>query len=102
MPGQFSNYKNISGILTEEELLLKVLEIVKDVKAHATTLLPIYINSISSVKTEYLKHLSSIVMNENSFMNESDINYQSLLMASSIEKQEDTLFDMLRSRMFLC
>lgn len=100
LPGQFSNYKNISGILTEEELLLKVLEIVKDVKAHATTLLPIYINSISSVKTEYLKHLSSIVMNENSFMNESDINYQSLLMASSIEKQEDTLFDMLRSRMF--
>ena len=95
----FCKYTDIQGILTEEELLLKVLEIIQDVKPHADTLLPIYRNSISSVKRAYIEHISSIQMNDFSFTEDYDIDLQHLLMASSIEKQDEILFDKLRSLM---
>ena len=40
-------------------------------------------------------------MDENSFMEDSDINLQTLLLASTIEKQENALFDALRAMMFV-
>ena len=98
---EFSSYKNISEILTEEDLLLKILEILGDVKPYAEQLLPIYRNSISLIKTSYISHLSSIVMDENSFIDDSDINLQTLLLASTIEKQDDSLFEILRAMMFV-
>lgn len=95
----FSKYSNVQGILTEEGLLLKVLEIVQDVKPHAAVLLPIYKESISSVKRAYIEHISSIQMNDSSFTEDSDVNLQHLLLASTIEKPDDILFDKLRSLM---
>lgn len=95
----FCKYTDVQGILTEEELLFKVLETVQDVKPYADTLLPIYGNSISSVKRAYIEHISSIQMNYSSFTEDSDIDLQHLLMASSIEKQDEILFDKLRSLM---
>lgn len=95
----FSKYSDVQGILTEEELLLKVLDIVQDVKPHAATLLPIYKESISSVKRAYIEHISSIQMNDSSFTEDSDVNLQHLLMASTIEKPDGILFDKLRSLM---
>lgn len=95
----FCKYTDVQGILTEEELLLKVLETVQDVKPHADTLIPIYRNSTSFVKRAYIEHISSIQMNSSSFTEDSDINLQLMLMASSIEKQDEILFDKLRSLM---
>lgn len=95
----FSKYSNVQGILTEEGLLLKVLEFVQDVKPHAAVLLPIYKKSISSVKRAYIEHISSIQMNNSSFTEDSDVNLQHLLLASTIEKLDDILFDKLRSLM---
>lgn len=95
----FCKYTDIQDILTEEELLLKVLETVQDVKPYADTLLPIYRNSISSVKRAYIEHISSIQLNYFSFTEDSDIDLQHLLMASSIEKQDEILFDKLRTLM---
>lgn len=95
----FSKYSDVRGILTEEELLLKVLDIVQDVKPHAATLLPIYKESISSVKRAYIEHISSIQMNDSSFTEDSDVNLQHLFMASTIEKPDGILFDKLRSLM---
>lgn len=95
----FCKYTDIQDILTEEELLLKVLETVQDVKPYADTLLPIYRNSISSVKRAYIEHISSIQLNDFSFTEDSDIDLQHLLMASSIEKQDEILFDKLRTLM---
>lgn len=99
LPEEFSRYKEIRGVLKDEDLLLKVLDIVQDVKPHSETLLPIYTNSISSVKRAYIEHLSSIIMDESSFIEDSDINLQTLLMASTIEKQDDALFEKVRSLM---
>lgn len=101
LPKEFSKYKNIIGILTEEKLLLKLLELIGDVKTYADKLLPIYKDCISLVKTAYIDHLSSLVLDENSFIEDSDINLQTLLMCSTIEKQEDTLFDALRTKIFI-
>lgn len=95
----FSKYSDVRGILTEEEMLLKVLDIVQDVKPHAATLLPIYKESISSVKRAYIEHISSIQMNDSSFTEDSDVNLQHLFMASTIEKPDGILFDKLRSLM---
>lgn len=97
----FCKYSEVKVILTEEDLLLKVLEKIQDVKPHAETLLPIYRNSISSVKRAYIEHISSIQLNEFSFTEDSDINLQNLLMASSIEKQDDSLFEKIRSLMIV-
>ena len=94
---EFSKYSDVRGILTEEELLIKVLEIVQDVKPHTETLLPIYMESISTVKRAYIEHISSILMNDSSFSEDSDINLQHLLMASTIEKPDGILYDKLRS-----
>jgi hypothetical protein len=95
---ELSDYKELSGILTDEELLLKVLEQVKDVKAHSRQLLPIYKDSISIVKAAYIEHLSSIDLDETSFIDDSDENLLTLLMASTIEKPEDTLYDSIRNK----
>ena len=97
----FSKYSDVRGIMTEEELLLKVLDIVQDVKPHAATLLPIYKESISSVKRAYIEHISSIQMNDSSFTEDSEFDLQYLLMASTIEKPDDILFDKLRSLMYV-
>ena len=66
LPDEFSEYKELNGILTEDKLLLRILECIKDVKAHQSVLLPIYQESISPVKTAYIDHLSSMVLNEQS------------------------------------
>lgn len=97
----FSKYSDVRGIMTEEELLLKVLDIVQDVKPHAATLLPIYKDSISSVKRAYIEHISSIQMNDSSFTEDSELDLQCLLMASTIEKPDDILFERLRSLMYV-
>jgi predicted RNA-binding protein with RPS1 domain len=98
LQNEFADYKGISGILTEEELLLKVLELSDDVKTYSKLLLPVYKNSISPVKTAFIEHISSIDLDETSFIEDTDDNLQILLMASTIEKPEVALFDLLRNK----
>ena len=101
LPDEFSEYKELNGILTEDKLLLRILECIKDVKAHQSVLLPIYQESISPVKTAYIDHLSSMVLNEQSCIDKDDICIQTLLMASTIEKPENSLYDSLRNIIFI-
>lgn len=101
LPDEFSEYKDLNGILTEDKLLLRILECIKDVSAHQSVLLPIYKESISPVKTAYIDHLSSMVLNEQSCIDKDDICIQTLLMASTIEKPENSLYDNLRNKIFI-
>lgn len=98
---EFSTYKNIKELCIEDNLLLNVLDLIKDVKPHADVLLPIYKNSVSAIKSAYLGCLASIEVNENSFTEDSDINLQTFFMASTIEKQEKSLFDSLRDKVYV-
>ena len=97
LPDEFAQYSKLGGVLTDDNLLIKVLEVVGDVKEHEQVLLPVYKESISKVKTLYISHLSAINFNENSCREKSDINVQTLLLASSIEKPEAELFETLRN-----
>lgn len=96
-PDEFAQYSKLGGILTDDNLLIKILEVIGDVKEHEQVLLPVYKESISKVKTLYISHLSAIYFNENSCREISDINVQTLLLASSIEKPEAELFETLRN-----
>lgn len=97
IPDEFARYSKLQGIYTGDELLIKILEVIGDVKEYEQVLLPIYKESISKVKTMYIYHLSAINLKENSCKGESDINVQTLLLASSIEKPETELYESLRS-----
>ena len=101
LPDEFSGYKELKGILTEDQLLLHILDSIKDVKGHESVLLPIYKESISPVKTAFVNHLSAINLNEQSCVDKNDLCIQILLMASTIEKPEDSLFDKLRNTLFI-
>lgn len=96
-PDEFAQYSKLGGILTDDNLLIKILEVIGDVKEHEQVLLPVYKESISKVKTLYISHLSAINLNEDSCREKSDINVQTLLLASSIEKPETELFEALRN-----
>lgn len=97
LPDEFAKYSKLRGIVTDDDLLIRILEVIGDVKEHEQVLLPIYKDSISKVKTLYISHLSAINLNENSCKEKSDINVQTLLLASSIEKPEAELFETLRN-----
>ena len=97
LPDEFAKYSKLRGIVTDDDLLIRILEVIGDVKEHEQVLLPIYKDSISKVKTLYISHLSAINLNENSCKEKSDINLQTLLLASSIEKPEAELFETLRN-----
>ena len=97
-PDEFSKYASLRGVLTDDDLLIRILEIVGDVKEHEEVLLPIYKDSISKVKSLYLSHLSSINFNEESCKEKNDINVQTLLLANSIEKPGAELYDSLRNK----
>ena len=97
-PDEFSKYASLRGVLTDDDLLIRILEIIGDVKEHEEVLLPIYKDSISKVKSLYLSHLSSINLNEESCKEQSDINVQTLLLANSIEKPGTELYDSLRNK----
>ena len=97
LPDEFAKYSKLRGIVTDDDLLIRILEVIGDVKKHEQILLPVYNDSISKVKTLYISHLSAINLNENSCKEKSDINVQTLLLASSIEKPEAELFDTLRN-----
>lgn len=97
LPDEFSTYSKLRGVVTDDDLLIRILEVIGDVKEHEQVLLPVYKESISKVKTLYISHLSAINLNENSCREKSDINVQTLLLASSIEKPEAELFETLRN-----
>ena len=97
LPDEFAQYSKLRGVFTDDTLLIKVLEVIGNVKEYEQVLLPIYKESISKVKTLYISHLSAINLNENSCKGKSDINVQTLLLASSIEKPEAELFETLRN-----
>ena len=97
LPDEFAQYSKLRGVLTDDTLLIKVLEVIGNVKEYEQVLLPIYKESISKVKTLYISHLSAINLNENSCKEKSDINVQTLLLASSIEKPEAEVFETLRN-----
>ena len=97
LPDELAKYSKLRGIVTDDALLIRILEVIGDVKEHEQVLLPVYKDSISKVKTLYISHLSAINLNENSCKENSDINVQTLLLASSIEKPEAELFETLRN-----
>ena len=97
LPDEFAKYSRLRGIVTDDDLLIRILEVIGDVKKHEQILLPVYKDSISKVKKLYISHLSAINLNENSCKEKSDINVQTLLLASSIEKPEAELFETLRN-----
>lgn len=97
LPDEFAKYSKLKGVVTDDDLLIRILEVIGDVKEHEQVLLPVYKESISKVKTLYISHLSAINLNENSCREKSDINVQTLLLASSIEKPEAELFETLRN-----
>ena len=97
LPDEFAKYSNLRGVVTDDDLLIRILEVIGDVKEHEQVLLPVYKDSISKVKALYISHLSAINLNENSCREKSDINVQTLLLASSIEKPEAELFESLRN-----
>lgn len=97
LPDEFSKYSKLRGVVTDDDLLIRILEVIGDVKEHEQVLLPVYKESISKVKTLYISHLSAINLNEDSCREKSDINVQTLLLASSIEKPEAELFETLRN-----
>lgn len=97
LPDEFAKYSKLRGVVTDDDLLIRILEVIGDVKEHEQVLLPVYKDSISKVKTLYISHLSAINLYENSCKEKSDINVQTLLLASSIEKPEAELFEYLRN-----
>lgn len=97
LPDELAKYSKLRGIVTDDALLIRILEVIGDVKEHEQVLLPVYKDSISKVKTLYISHLSAINLNENSCKENCDINVQTLLLASSIEKPEAELFETLRN-----
>ena len=82
LPDEFAQYSKLRGVFTDDTLLIKVLEVIGNVKEYEQVLLPIYKESISKVKTLYISHLSAINLNENSCKGKSDINVQTLLLKS--------------------
>lgn len=101
LPDEFSEYKKLEGILTEEGLLLRILECIKDVKGHESILLPIFKDSLSLVKTAYINHMASMTLDEQSCIDKEDLCVQTLLMASTIEKPDNSFFDNLRNKLFI-
>ena len=101
LPDELSKYSELKGVFTEDDLLLKILDTITDINKHAEILLPIYQNSISSVKLSYISHLSNIEFNETSCTDENEISIQTLLLASSIEKPENEFFDNLRKIVYI-
>ena len=101
LPDEFSNYRELKGVITDENLLLRVLDEIKDVKDHLEVLLPIYKNSISLVKTSFVSHLSYIELDTNSCIAQTDTYLQFMVMVSTIEKPETMLFDDLRNKIFI-
>lgn len=97
LPDEFAKYSKLRGVVTDDDLLIRILEVIGDVKEHEQVLLPVYKDSISKVKALYISHLSAINLYENSCKEKSDINVQTLLLASSIEKPEAELFEYLRN-----
>lgn len=97
LPDEFTLFSKLRGVFTDDNLLIRILEVIGDVKEYEKVLLPIYKDSISKVKTLYISHLSAINLNENSCKGKSDINVQTLLLASSIEKPEAELYETLRN-----
>lgn len=96
LPDEFVKYSKLRGVVTDDDLLIRILEVIGDVKEHEQVLLPIYKDSISKVKALYISHLSAINLYDNSCKEKSDINVQTLLLASSIEKPGAELFENLR------
>lgn len=101
LPDEFSNYRELKGVVTDENLLLRVLEEIKDVRDYLEVLLPIFKNSISPVKTSFVSHLSYIEFDSNSCIDQTDTNLQFVVMVSTIEKPETKLFDVLRNKIFI-
>lgn len=101
IPDEFSKYHKLNGVCYGDDLLLRILDVLIDVKSHEEVLLPIYMNSISKIKTSYLSHLSSINLNEESCKDKNDISIRTFLLASTIEKPDNELFDDLRKKIFI-
>lgn len=98
IPDELSEFASLRGVITDEELLIRVLEDIGDVKLHENVLLPIYKDSISKVKTLYISHLSSINLTEESCKEKDGVDVQTLLLASSIEKPGTELYESLRNK----
>jgi predicted RNA-binding protein with RPS1 domain len=101
IPDELSKYATLRGVFTDDNLLIRILEVIGDVKVHEEVLLPIYKDSISKVKSLYLSHLSSINLNEESCKDRNDLNIQTLLLANSIEKPGIELYDSLRNKVYI-
>lgn len=101
IPDEFSKFHKLNGVCYGDDLLLRILDVLMDIKSHEQVLLPIYMNSISKIKTSYLFHLSSIYLNEDSCKDKNDINIQTFLLASTIEKPGNDLFEHLRNKIYI-
>ena len=79
--------------MTGDELLMVILESIGDITPCLNEIFPFYQSATSPVKQSFIKHISCINLNKDSFMNDNDINLQILIVASSIEKVNDEFFE---------
>ena len=101
MPNSFKTSETIKNILTGDELLMVILESIGDITPCLNEIFPFYQSATSPVKQSFIKHISCINLNKDSFMNDNDINLQILIVASSIEKVNDEFFEELRSSIYI-
>ena len=101
LPSELSGFTKIKEIISDDDLLLNVIESIKVVDNHVMALLPICKDSISAVKRGFMDHLSLIKLNEQSFTDDNDTNLQILKVASTIEKIDDLFFDGLRNKIYV-
>lgn len=98
LPSTYANYKSVKGVLTEETLLLRVLEELDSVDKHLASLLPIYHNSVSAVKKCFIGKISCIELRKDSLSENDDYSLQIFKIASTIEKIDKTLYDSIREK----
>lgn len=101
LPTELSSFTKVKEIISDDDLLLKVIESIKVVDNHLMTLLSVCKDSISAVKHSFMAHLSQIKLNEQSFSNDNDLNLQILKVASTIEKIDDSFFDVIRKKIYI-
>lgn len=100
LPSEFSKFYKLDGILSDEELLIEILDCV-NLKEHSAEIIQHYLDSVSPVKQAYINHLSVLELSENSCLNADDIVVKTMKMASTIEKPETSMFQELQNKIFV-
>ena len=101
LPTAYANYNTIKDVLTEDAILLHVLEELTCVDKHLTVLLPIYQDSVSAAKRCFISKITRIELGEDSFSEKDDFALQVLKLTSTIEKIDETIYDSIREKIHI-